>query len=99
MVEAEPEPSRQMMLGWTAATGPIRYASQALANLTPMLRDGQALGQVDPTVDVAAAARTLSDVLMGAVFRWVRERDASPELQAMVNAGIELALSAIGPHT
>ena len=95
LVDAEPELSRQMMLGWTAATGPIRYESQSLADLTSMLRDGQLNGQIDQTVEVAVAARTLSDVLQGATFRWVREQDASRTLEAAVDAGIKLVLSGI----
>jgi AcrR family transcriptional regulator len=93
MVQAEPELSRQMMLGWTAAVGPIRYESQLLTDLAPLLREGQARGQVGPGVDVDVAARTLSDVLMGATLRWVRERDRL--LQDMVDEGAELILAAV----
>lgn len=100
LVEAEPELSRQMMLGWTAAIGPIRYESQFIVDLTPLLRAGQAQEQVDPTIDVAEAARTLADVYMGVVFRWVRDRDqdASQTLEAVADGGIGLVLSAIRPH-
>lgn len=93
MVQAEPELSRQMMLGWTAAVGPIRYESQLLADLAPLLREGQARGQVDPGVDVDVAARTLSDTLMGATLRWVRERDRL--LQDMIDEGVELVLAGV----
>ena len=93
MVQAEPELSRQMMLGWTAAMGPIRYESQLLTDLVPLLREGQARGQVDPGLDVDVAARTLSDALMGATLRWVRERDRL--LQDMVDEGAELILAAV----
>jgi AcrR family transcriptional regulator len=93
MVQAEPELSRQMMLGWIAAAGPIRYESQLLADLTPLLIEGQARGEVDPDVDVDVAARTLSDALMGATLRWVRERDRM--LQDMINEAVELILSAV----
>lgn len=99
LVAAEPELSRQMMLGWTAAIGPIRYESQLLADLTPLLRDGQKRGEVDPGVDVAEAARTLSDVYMGVIFRWVRDQDGSRTLQAVADSAINLVLSAIRPHT
>jgi len=97
MVQAEPELSRQMMLGWTAALGPIRYESQLLTDLAPLLREGQARGQVDPGVDVDVAARTLSDALMGATLRWVRERDRL--LQDMVDEGVELILAAVRPRS
>ncbi|MEJ2863969.1 hypothetical protein [Actinomycetospora flava] len=43
---AEPELTRQMMLGWIAATGPIRHESQLLADLRPLLREGQERGEV-----------------------------------------------------
>ncbi|WP_432825504.1 TetR/AcrR family transcriptional regulator [Dactylosporangium sp. CA-092794] len=95
MVEAEPELSAQMLLGWTAAAGPIRYESQLLADLTPMLQEGQARGQIDAAADAATIARTLSDILMGASFRWVREGDDGPSLQELVEAGIDLVLRAI----
>lgn len=95
LVEAEPELTRQMMLGWTAAAGPIRYESQLLADLAPLLRDGQERGEIDPTVDVAEAARTLSDVYMGVVFRWVRDPDALGSFQDVADGGIELVLSAV----
>ncbi|MCF6427206.1 MULTISPECIES: TetR/AcrR family transcriptional regulator [Amycolatopsis] len=95
MVEAEPELSRQMMLGWTAAGGPIRYESQLLADLTPLLRNGQERGEVDPGVDVAEAARTLSDVYTGVIFRWVRDPDTSRTLQTAADSAIDLVLSAI----
>ncbi|WP_206682136.1 TetR/AcrR family transcriptional regulator [Dietzia sp. CQ4] len=72
-VESEPELSRQMMLGWTAALGPTLYESQLLADVTPLLEEGQRAGRIGQGVDVAVAARALSDVLQGAVFRWVRE--------------------------
>lgn len=98
-VTAKPELSRQMMLGWTAATGPIRYESQLLADLTPLLRDGQAHGQIDQMVDVAVVARTLSDVYMGVIYRWVRDQGTSETLQSMAEGGINLILSAIRPHT
>ncbi|MFC5142967.1 TetR/AcrR family transcriptional regulator [Actinomycetospora rhizophila] len=95
LVEAEPELTRQMMLGWTAATGPIRYESQLLADLAPLLREGQERGQVDPAIDVAEAARTLSDVYMGVVFRWVRDPGALGSFQDVAAGGIDLVLSAI----
>ncbi|WP_413105680.1 TetR/AcrR family transcriptional regulator [Streptomyces sp. Inha503] len=97
MVQAEPELSRQMMLGWTAALGPIRYESQLLADLTPLLREGQARGQVDRGIDVDVAARTLSDMFMGATLRWVRERDRL--LQDTVDEGVELVLAAVRPRS
>ncbi|MTD52891.1 TetR/AcrR family transcriptional regulator [Amycolatopsis pithecellobii] len=98
MVAAEPELSRQMMLGWTAAIGPIRYESQLLTDLTPLLRDGQKRGEVDPGVDVAEAARTLSDVYMGVIFRWVRDQEKSRTLQTVTGSAIDLVLSAIRPR-
>ena len=85
------------MLGWTAAVGPIRYESQLLTDLAPLLREGQARGQVGPGVDVDVAARTLSDVLMGATLRWVRERDRL--LQDMVDEGVGLILAAVRPRS
>lgn len=97
MVQAEPELSRQMMLGWVAAVGPIRYESQLLTDLAPLLREGQARGQVNPGVDVDVAARTLSDTLMGATLRWVRERERL--LQDMVDEGVELILAAVRPRS
>lgn len=95
LVEAEPELTRQMMLGWTAAAGPIRYESQLLADLAPLLRDGQERGEIDPGADVAGAARTLSDVFMGVVFRWVRDPDALGPFQDVADGGIALVLSAV----
>lgn len=95
LVEAESEVSRQMMLGWTSANGPIQYESQLLADLAPLLRAGQAAGQVDASVDVDVVARTLSDAYMGAVFRWVRTTDPSITLRAQADASIELVLSAV----
>jgi AcrR family transcriptional regulator len=95
LVEAEPELTRQMMLGWTAAVGPIRYESQLLADLRPLLSEGQSRGEVRADVDVAEAARTLSDVYMGVVFRWVRDPDALGSFQDVADGGIELVLSAV----
>ena len=92
-VESEPELSRQMMLGWTAALGPARYESQLLADVTPFLKDGQEHGRIDQAVDVAVAARALSDVLQGAVFRWVREPDTV--LHERVDSAIALVLRAV----
>ena len=92
-VESQPELSRQMMLGWTAAGGPIRYESQLLADVTPLLREGQGKGQIRAAVDVAEAARALSDVIQGAVFRWVRESDTP--LQSRVDGVVSLVLSAV----
>lgn len=87
-----------MLLGWTAATGPVRYESQLLADLTPMLQDGQARGQIDPAADAVTIARTLSDILMGAAFRWIREGDAVPPMQQLVEAGVDLVLQAVRPR-
>jgi AcrR family transcriptional regulator len=95
LVEAEPELSRQMMLGWTAATGPITYESQLLADLAPLLRDGQERGQVQASVDVDLAARTMSDAFMGVVFRWVREERTPRNLETEVDRLIELVLVAV----
>jgi AcrR family transcriptional regulator len=95
LVEAEPELTRQMMLGWTAAVGPIRYESSLLADLRPLLREGQERGEVRTDVDVAEAARTLSDVYMGVVFRWVRDPEALGSFQDVADGGIELVLSAV----
>lgn len=89
------ELSRQMILGWTAATGPIRYESQLLGDLVPHLAAGQEQGTIDPAVDVDLAARTLNDVYQGAVFRWVREQDDSDSVQLVSGDGIEIVLSAI----
>lgn len=95
LVEAEPELTRQMMLGWAAAAGPIRYESQLLADLAPLLRDGQERDEIDPAIDVAEAARTLSDVFMGVVFRWVRDPDELGPFQDVADGGIALVLAAV----
>ncbi|MGE0221361.1 TetR/AcrR family transcriptional regulator [Mycolicibacterium sp.] len=92
-VEAQPELSRQMMLGWTAALGPALYESQLLADLAPILEEGQQRGTIAAGVDLAVAARALSDVLQGAVFRWVREPDTV--LHERIDDVIELVLRAI----
>jgi AcrR family transcriptional regulator len=96
-VESEPELSRQMMLGWTAALGPALYESQLLADVTPLLEAGRARGQIDQAVDIGVAARALSDVLQGAVFRWVREPGAV--LHEAVDAAIALVLRAVTAET
>lgn len=96
-VAAEPDLSRQMMLGWTAAGGPTRYESQLLADITPLLAQGQETGHIDSSVDVHYAARALSDVFQGAVFRWVREPDSV--LVSAVDGVVSLVLSAVRPRT
>lgn len=95
MVEAEPELAGQMMLGWTASVGPIRYESQFLSDLAPLLTAGQQQGLIDRSVEVAVAARTLSDIYMGMIFRWVRDQGAARPTQKIADGGIELVLSAI----
>jgi AcrR family transcriptional regulator len=97
MVEAEPEVSRQMMLGWTAAVGPIRYESQLLVDLGPLISSGKSAGWIDPSVEVTVAANTLSDVLMGAVFRWVRNADSAVSLETLVDDGTDLVLRGMRP--
>ncbi len=96
-VESEPELSRQMMLGWTAALGPALYESQLLTDVTPLLTEGKERGHIDQDVDVAVAARALSDVLQGAVFRWVREPGTS--LHERVDSAISLVLRAATTST
>lgn len=96
-VEAEPELSRQMMLGWTAALGPALYESQLLADVTPLLQQAQGDGQIPRDVDIAVAARALSDVLQGAVFRWVRE--SGTDLGERVDSVIALVLRAVAAQT
>lgn len=91
-VESEPELSRQMMLGWTAALGPARYESQLLSDVTPLLELGRERGQIGDDLDIAVLARALSDVLQGAVFRWVREPETV--LHERVDSVIELVLRA-----
>lgn len=95
LVGMNPELSRQMLLGWVAAGGPIRYESQFLADLTPVLEVGQLHGEIDASVDIATAARALSDMYTGVVFRWVREQWSSPRLQAVTDEAIGLLLSGI----
>lgn len=95
LVDAEPEVSRQMMLGWTAATGPILYESQLLVDLAPLLHEGQDRGEISQQVDVDVVSRTMSDSLMGAVFRWVREADSGRTLESQTDATIELVLTAL----
>ncbi|MGW6454327.1 TetR/AcrR family transcriptional regulator [Streptomyces sp. NPDC055078] len=97
MVEADPAVSRQMMLGWTAAAGPILYESELLVDLAPLLAEGKPAGWVDPSVDLTVAAHTLSDVLMGACFRWTREGDAPVSLETQVDDGVTLVLRALHP--
>ncbi|WP_229052426.1 TetR/AcrR family transcriptional regulator [Aeromicrobium sp. Leaf350] len=92
-VESQPELSRQMMLGWTAALGPALYESQLLSDVTPFLENAQQNGQIPGTVDIAVAARALSDVLQGAVFRWVREPETV--LHERVDTAIALVLAAV----
>jgi len=96
LVEANPELSRQMLLGWVAAGGPIRYESQFLADLTPVLEAGQLHGEIDASVDIATAARALSDMYTGVVFRWVRKQWSPPRLQAVPDEAIDFLLSGIG---
>lgn len=95
LVEAEPELTRQMMLGWTAAVGPIRYESQLLTDLRPLLRQGQDRGEIGVGVDVDEAARTLSDVYMGVVFRWVRDPAALGPFTQVSDGAIGLVLTAL----
>jgi AcrR family transcriptional regulator len=95
-VETTPKLSRQMMLGWIAARGPARFESQLLADVTPLLLDGQACGQIDPATDVVYAARALCDVFQGAVFRWVRQPESN--LHQNVDGVIVLVMSALVPR-
>ncbi|WP_422747044.1 TetR/AcrR family transcriptional regulator [Mycobacterium sp. WMMD1722] len=95
LVEMNPELSRQMLLGWVAAGGPIRYESQFLADLTPVLEAGQLRGEIDASVDIATAARALSDMYTGVVFRWVREQWSPPCLQTVTDEAIGLLCSGI----
>lgn len=95
-VESEPELSRQMLLGWTAALGPALYESQLLSDVTPLLLDGQAAGRIKESVDVAVVARVLSDVLQGAAFRWVREPE-SP-LVERVDSAVAVVVGAVAAH-
>ncbi|MGY1812261.1 TetR/AcrR family transcriptional regulator [Blastococcus sp. SYSU D00820] len=97
MVQDEPDVSRQMMIGWTAATGPIRYESALLVDLCPLIDAGKARGEIAGDLDTATVARTLSDVLLGAVFRWVREYDRSTSVAAHVDAGIDVVLRGLRP--
>lgn len=99
LVELNPELSRQMLLGWVAAGGPIRYESQFLADLTPVLESGQLHGEIDASVDIATAARALSDMYTGVVFRWVREQGSPPHLQAAADEAIGLLLTGIRVRT
>lgn len=95
-MESEPELSRQMMRGWTAALGPVLYESQLLDDLSPVLKNGQDHGQISRNVDAAVIARALSDVAQGAVFRWVREPDTV--LQEAVDIVVALVLRAVTMH-
>lgn len=95
MVEAEPEVSRQMMSGWAAAMGPIVYESGLLQDLDRLLREGVEDGSVDPDTDIGLAARTISDALMGATFRWVREVGTS--YVDAVDSAAALILRALKP--
>ncbi|MGY1714935.1 TetR/AcrR family transcriptional regulator [Geodermatophilus sp. SYSU D01106] len=97
MVQDEPEVSRQMMIGWTAAAGPIRYESALLVDLCPLIDAGKTRGEIAGHLDTATVARTLSDVLLGAVFRWVRERDQPTTVAAHVDAGIGVVLRGLRP--
>lgn len=90
---SQPELTRQMMLGWTAALGPVLYESQLLVDLAPVLKNGQDQGSVDRAADVAVTARALSDVFQGAAFRWVREPDTV--LYERVDSVIALVLRAV----
>lgn len=92
IIEADAAVSRQMMLGWTAANGPILYESQLLGDLTRLVDDARDLGEMAEGVDTALVARTLSDVLLGVLFRWVRE-EGTP-LDAPLAAGVDLVLRA-----
>jgi AcrR family transcriptional regulator len=98
MTTQDPELSRQMIVGWTAALGPLLHESQLLCDLVAFLEKAQGQGRIDEAVDIALAARTLNDVYQGAVMRWVREQDAADPLPMAVSRGIELVLSAIRSH-
>ena len=95
MVESTADLSRQMMVGWVAATGPIRYESQLLADIAPLLSSEQGHGRIAVDVDADTAARTLSDIFMGAVLRWVHRGDPGPSLADAVEAGTDLVLAAL----
>lgn len=92
MVEGEPEVSKQMMLGWVSAGGPIYYESLLLDDLVPLISAGKTKGWIDTTVNVEAAARTLSDTLLGATFRWVRDTSSSVSLESLVDEGAVIVL-------
>ncbi|ALJ18613.1 TetR/AcrR family transcriptional regulator [Microbacterium sp. No. 7] len=95
VVEAEPEISRQMMSGWAAAKGPIIYESTLLPDLELILQAGVDAGSIDSDTDIVLAARTISDALMGATFRWVRE--ARTSYVDAVDAAADLILRALRP--
>ena len=95
LVEAEPDVSRQMMAGWASAMGPIVYESTLVPDLEMLLRHGVDDGSIDADTDVALAARTISDALMGATFRWVREVGTS--YVDAVDSAASLILRALRP--
>lgn len=93
VVELEAELSRQMILGWTMGAGPIRYESQFLVGLIPILQHGQEVGEINMSIDTRVAAHALSDLLTGATFRWVHVSE--PPLRQSVLALVEVALAGI----
>ncbi|MGP3535136.1 TetR/AcrR family transcriptional regulator [Microbacterium sp. RD1] len=90
--EADPEVSRQMMLGWISAAGPVVYELEPVVDLVRLLSSGQGEGQIARDVDVAVAAETLSDALMGSTLRWVRLAGEPVSLEEMVDAAVRLVL-------
>ncbi|TCP56648.1 TetR family transcriptional regulator [Tamaricihabitans halophyticus] len=89
--------TRNMLKGWLHAEGPLQEDSPWLSQeLTTWIATGQDTGEIAPSVDPRAAANLLRDGYLGALYRWVREGDESPDqLNTEIAKAVDLVLAAL----
>lgn len=92
--------SRVMVQVWLRAGGPLLVGATATAELfAETIARGRDRGDIDPTIDPAAAGRLLLDAYLGVLYRWSAEQPGESDLAETLSAVVGMVLEGIQNST
>lgn len=98
VTESAPRETREMLLGWLSARGPVYNRSWLTGELDTWMSDGQDEGVFRRDVCATTAADVIYDVYLGVLFRWIHVDQPQPgRLKSDLDDAVAIVLG--GLHT
>jgi AcrR family transcriptional regulator len=96
ITEGQPELTREMMIGWLGAGGPIGVGGPWVSDdLLHIATETHAEARLPPDPHTQACIHLLSDAYLGTLLRWMRSDPAPGEFAVALKQAVEMVLAVL----